>query len=345
MTIFLSLDDMIGGAVLNTSQTYFASVLDFLAQQGIDSTQALDAIGFEDFPQYKKQQRVPLNYYSALLDYGKRILNDPLFGFHVGCDVHSADYGVLGYLIESSENLAMAIKHLLAFDQLVANIGRTDFSVNHQQASIRWTPHAQGSEQIVLRNMAAWLTTARQLLGDNLAPSRISLSHPFTVSQLRQLNQHLNCEVVANQPFNEISFPSQLLQHTFRSENPQLHQTMAAISQQELASINANQCAKSEIIDLLRLKPDLQDCTLLQFASVFNMSSRTLQRQLKRAGCRFAQLLDDERKQRTIKQLGSVSLGELSLQLGFNEQSSFNRAFRRWFNCSPRVYLSRSSRV
>ncbi len=327
--------------MLNISQAYFASVLDFLEQQGISSDQALGAIEFDDFKHYKNQQRVALTYYSALLNYGKLTLNDPLFGFHVGCDVHSADYGVLGYLVESSENLAMAIKNLLAFDQLVANIGRTDFSINQQQATIRWTPHAQCSEQIVLRNMAAWLTTAKQLLGSDITPTQIKLCHSFSKAQSLQLTEYLNCEVLIAQSFNEIIFPSQLLTHAFRSENPQLQKTMAAISQQELASINTSKCIKSEISHLLKIKPELTDCSLLQFAGVFNMSSRTLQRQLKSADCQFAKLLDDERKQRTIKQLGTLTLGELSLQLGFNEQSSFNRAFKRWFNCSPRDYLKR----
>lgn len=331
--------------MFNTSQTYFTSVLDFLERKGIASSSALQGIDFEQFIHYKKQQRVSLPYYSALLDYGKTTLNDPLFGFHLGCDIHSADYGVLGYLIESSENLACAIKHLLAFDKLVANIGIIDFEVAGPQAIIRWTPQAPCSEQVTLRNMAAWLTTAKQLLGNELSPTEVRLCYPFEPDSLLLLGEHLNCSVTSHCQFNEIVFPSNLLSLTFRSDNPQLHQTMTALSQQQLAQLNEHKSIKNEIIHLLSIKPNLQDCTLLQFSSLFNMSSRTLQRQLKREGCHFAKLLDKERKQRVIKQIDKMKLGELSSQLGFNEQSSFNRAFRRWFDCSPKVYLLATRQV
>jgi len=331
--------------VQTTSQRYFSSALDFIEQCGITPLVVLQAIDFEEFSRYRKQQRVAAHYYCALLDYGKEALNDPLFGLRLGNDIHHYDYGVLGYLVESSENLAVAIQHLLAFDQLVANIGQTEFRIEQQRATLRWTPQVQCSEQVVLRNMATWLATTKQLLGEHMpeddqAPNHISFCHPFTTAQREEMIQQLGCQILVNQPFNEIVFPSELLSLTFRSENPQLHQTMVAISQQELSELHANHCLKDQIIALLQRKPDLQDCSLIQFANVFHMSPRTLQRQLKKTDCHFATLLDDERKQRTLKYIGQMRLGDLSLLLGFNEQSSFNRAFKRWFNCSPRVYLS-----
>jgi len=332
--------------LLTTSQPYFTSALSFLERRGITSSQALAAINFTEFNAYKKQQRVPADHYCALLDYGKLVLNEPFFGLLLGNEVQNSDYGVLGYVVESSDNLATAIKHLQAFDQLVANIGRIEFHINQQNAMLRWTPKLPCSEQTVLRNMTTWLTTTKQLLGEELltqypTPNYVALTHPFSSDQQAQLSEALCCPVKVNQRFNEIVFPSALLSHTFRGDNPQLHQTMVEISQQELLTLETNLDIKSEIIQLLALKPDLQDCTLVQFASLFNVSPRTLQRQLKTHHCRFATLLDNERKQRAMRQLGNISLGELSLQLGFNEQSSFNRAFKRWFNCSPRAYLNK----
>lgn len=325
--------------MLTTSQAYFASVLDYLNKRGISSASALTAIGFDEYLDYKKHLRVTFEHYSAVLEYGKNTLNDPLFGFHLGCEIHSADYGVLGYLIESSENLAIAIRQLLIFDKLVANIGAIDFSIQNNQALIRWTPKAHCSEQVVLRNMAAWLTTAQQLLGPHYRPNIVTLSHHYHSDALALLQQALDCTVLVAQPDNTIAFPSELLNITFRSGNPQLHQTMEAMSQHELQALDNQHSIKHQIIHLLSVKPDLQDCTLIQFAGVFNMSPRTLQRYLKQEHCRFATLLDSERKQRALNQIDTLSCGELSAQLGFSEQSSFNRAFKRWTGHAPRDYL------
>ena len=114
---------------------------------------------------------------------------------------------------------------------------------------------------------------------------------------------------------------------------------MIALSQQQLSSLNDTGSAKTRVADLLSVKPNLQGCTLVHFAGVFNVSARTLQRQLKHQQCQFGQLLDHERQQRAQKLIGSVPLGELAHHLGFSEQSSFNRAFKRWHGCSPKAYL------
>jgi len=329
--------------LFNTSQAYFNSVLDFMTRQDISAQQALLAIGFSDFLSFRKQQRVALKYYSALLDYGKQQLDDPLFGFHVGCDIQSADYGVLGYLIESSANLNDAIKHLLVFDKLVANIGIIEFSTNGAIATIRWTPQQECSEQVILRNMASWLTTARQLLGDQLAPTKVLLSHAYSAQQQAQLSRYLHCPVQSNSRFNQIEFANELLALNFRGNNPLLHQSMTDLSKQELESLTTSPSLRAQITHLLKIKPDLQDCTLIQFSQVFNRSARTLQRQLKDQDTRFGELLDNERKARTLKQVDKMKLVELAQQLGFNEQSSFNRAFKRWFGCSPKAYLAQQN--
>lgn len=324
-----------------TSINYFSSVLAFLERQDIAPKQALDAIHFSEFTDYQEPQRVALSHYSDLLDYGKLTLDEPLFGCHLGADINNSDYGVLGFLIESCDNLGSAINDLLKFDRIVANIGNCVFSHNLEYASIAWTPHSPCSEQVVLRNMAAWFTTTTQLVGYTLSPNKISFTHTFTNDELQQLRQLFNCPVIGGQKVNKIDFPFEFLNLEFRSDNPQIHQALMALSQEQLSKLNDNDLAKNRVADLLSTKIDLNNCTLIRFASALHVSPRTLQRQLKAENHQFGELLDNERQRRVIALIGKVALGELSQQLGFNEQSSLNRAFKRWFNCTPKQYLKK----
>ena len=332
----------------NTSQAYFNSVLNFLKQREIEPAVALNAIGFPEFSHYSAQQRVSLEHYSAMLDYGVIQLNDPLFGFHLGRDIHNVDYGVLGYLIESSENLAGAINNLLKFDRLVANIGQSKFDISEHHASISWLPYEQCTDQIILRNMTAWLTTARRLLSDELNPIKVSLQGHYTKQQLTYLSQWFACPVQCNKVINQIDFPLEFLTRKFRTDNSSLHQAMVALSQQQLTKLNDNQAddnIKHQVCALLNNQHDLQQCTLVNFASLLIISRRTLQRKLKNEHSQFGQLLDLERQQRAQTLIGTLNLSDLALQLGFNEQSSLNRAFKRWHGCSPKVYLQRDNDV
>jgi AraC-like DNA-binding protein len=327
-------------AMNNTvSISYFNSVLTYLERQGFSCVQTLDAISFSSFNEYKDPQRVALSHYSNLLEYGKKITENQIFGCFLGADVHNADYGVLGFLIESCENLGSAINDLLKFDRIVANIGHCVFSHNLEQATIVWTPHAPCSEQVVLRNMTAWFTTTTQLIGYTLSPTSVSFTHYYDSEQLQQLRKLFNCPVFSGVKTNHIDFPFEFLNLGFRNDNPQIHKALEALSQEQLSKLNDNDLAKNRVADLLNTKVDLNNCTLIRFASALHVSPRTLQRQLKAENQQFGKLLDNERQQRVITLIGKMPLGELAQQLGFNEQSSLNRAFKRWYNCTPKQYL------
>ena len=75
-------------------------------------------------------------------------------------------------------------------------------------------------------------------------------------------------------------------------------------------------------------------------ANRLNMSPRTLQRRLEENGIAYAELLDEVRAELAKNKLqnSELSLAEIGFLLGFSEQSSFNRAFKRWTGKTPREY-------
>jgi AraC-like DNA-binding protein len=82
---------------------------------------------------------------------------------------------------------------------------------------------------------------------------------------------------------------------------------------------------------------------LPQIARDLSVSVRSLQRRLASEQLNYRELLDDFRRDRAILALkeGERYLGDLAFRLGYREQSSFNRAFRRWTGVSPSVYIRR----
>jgi len=86
----------------------------------------------------------------------------------------------------------------------------------------------------------------------------------------------------------------------------------------------------------LRLLPDAR-VSLKEVASEMALSVRTLQRRLTAGGQTFQGLLDRTRQELAQSYLRdrSLSLFEITMLLGFAEQSSFNRAFRQWVGTSP----------
>ncbi|MFT7568388.1 MAG: AraC-like DNA-binding protein [Pseudoalteromonas distincta] len=321
---------------------YFSSSLDYLETLGLNSHVVLSAINFKEYNDEQVQQlapRISLSSYNALLDYAQHTLNEPLFGFKLGQQIRTADFGVLGYLIESSDNLASAIAALLNYDSLVADIGKAHFEQQHDIAVIRWIPHASCNSQVILRNMTAWVGVIRQLLNSQLSPSRIYFTQAWSHAETKSLASWFNCPIETNAEYNQIEFPSSYLALPFKTDNTQINSVLRQISEQQLSRFKSQQLLTEKINHLLMAKNDLDDCNLIRTSSALNMTPRTVQRHLRREKTSFAELLGSERKRRLQLYIGKYSLCTIANKLGFNDQSSFNRAFKRWYGYSPLYYL------
>ncbi|EAT12179.1 helix-turn-helix transcriptional regulator [Bermanella marisrubri] len=75
-------------------------------------------------------------------------------------------------------------------------------------------------------------------------------------------------------------------------------------------------------------------------ASAFNMSGRTLRRQLANMGTSYQKLLDDFRSERAKYYLtdSQYTTEEIADKLGFSDVANFRHAFKKWVGVSPAVY-------
>ena len=87
---------------------------------------------------------------------------------------------------------------------------------------------------------------------------------------------------------------------------------------------------------LLPLMPKCE-ATLEHAALALGMSPRSLQRHLDQESFKFQEILDLVRQElaRIYLRDPQLSILDVSLLLGYAEQSSFTRAFRNWFGATP----------
>lgn len=78
-------------------------------------------------------------------------------------------------------------------------------------------------------------------------------------------------------------------------------------------------------------------------ARALGLGARTLQRRLSAHDTRFAVLLEDARRGLAGGYLANpdLSIAEIAYLLGYAEQASFHRAFRRWYQTTPDAFRSR----
>lgn len=94
------------------------------------------------------------------------------------------------------------------------------------------------------------------------------------------------------------------------------------------------------------LQPQLQQFIVQQLpkvprladaAKALHLSSRTLQRVLQHNNCSFRRVVNQcrHRMAQHYLQDSELSLQQIAFELGFEEQSSFQKAFKGWQGCSP----------
>jgi AraC-like DNA-binding protein len=86
-------------------------------------------------------------------------------------------------------------------------------------------------------------------------------------------------------------------------------------------------------------------CTLPRIAQQLGLAKRTLQRRLQAQGIHFEDIVDGVRQQRAREYLlqTAIPMTQVCSLLGYTEQSTFNRACRRWFGSSPLAFRQESS--
>jgi AraC-like DNA-binding protein len=82
------------------------------------------------------------------------------------------------------------------------------------------------------------------------------------------------------------------------------------------------------------------DMTLSKVASTLGMSERNLQRKLKEQQCNYQKLVDDTRKMMALKLISNSQrdFAEITYLLGFSDQSTFQRNFKKWTGVTPGTY-------
>jgi AraC-like DNA-binding protein len=130
-----------------------------------------------------------------------------------------------------------------------------------------------------------------------------------------------------------------------RSADARLHETLRALADTLDLGTTATDFERALRARLRTALPEGR-ADAVSMARALGMSERTLQRRLEETARTFSGVLEDFRHEEALRLLDDrrQSLGEIAARLGFAEQSSFHRAFKRWTGDSPAALRRRSHR-
>lgn len=323
-------------------------LLDAALRAGVDLSGALVDLGISNDDLENPQSRIAMTVENQLLRQAIEESGDPLFGLHMGEGIRPRFMGELGYASMSSATLGDAIELMIPFTRVTSEYAELRFEWHDQALWLIWESDLDTLPTYPARidaNFAAAIVYGRWLIGKELSPSRVLFRHSPQGDE-QEYRRIFRTEVAFNQPHDAIVLDAALLDLPLRDADPEMHKVARSRMQRAVTQYHARDNLLEQV--RLEIQKRLQQGVpqLEPIAEQLGIKPWTLRRQLRAENTDFSSLLEDERRRQACDWLlhSDRSVNQIALDLGYSEQSAFNRAFKRWFGVTPVQYREQRGR-
>lgn len=155
---------------------------------------------------------------------------------------------------------------------------------------------------------------------------------------------YYRCPLVFDAERDGLFFDTPSLRELLPSSNEELARESERLLDRYLREMEAGDTASAVRRQLVNMLPSGQT-TEEQVAQRLNRSVSSLQRYLRAEGTRYREVLEQTREDlaREYLRTGEHPIAEIAYLLGYSDQSTFTRAFKRWTGLSPGAYAQQKA--
>jgi AraC-like DNA-binding protein len=276
-----------------------------------------------------------------LLEDCRERLCDPLFGLRLA-SVQSPDvFGCVTALARAAPTLRQGLQSFIGYLPVVhcPQSSNMEIVVARNAAEIRWQSHADlGDNQQAVSHGVLLIMKVLAMLAGQAQLSYANLTLPIERTALDAAQDIIGCRVHGKSAVEAIGFPAELLDRPIESSNRLLFKLLGSYLEQVRSTKKFT--LVEQIENYVRDLPPSEKCTVGRCAEKLGISARTLQKRLTRMEMKFSDIVDNQRiklAEQALRQ-SSCTLDEIASYLGYSEQSSFGRAFKRWTGTTPQSF-------
>lgn len=321
---------------------YFDNVLGYMQRRGITCRDLTEVMGTEPAQHISAWGRYPLRLFEMILDAGSQLLDDPYLGIHAGADNARLPWGLVTYLALSAPTSDEAVKAVVDFSRLLIDHGDLDYqSCSDELIRVSWVLPAkqQPSCQVVEFFFASWYWADKEKVDRWCVGREVHFAHSCG-GDLDEYQRIFAAPVYFNRPRNSIIFHKDFVDQVPRYPHDEIYQSLLASAQAELATLHLEEKIVRDVTDAIRRTLPEGLPKLERVAVQLGLTPRTLQRRLYLTGNSFKGLVDLVRRERSVVLIrdAALDLPDIAAELGFTDQSAFQKAFKRWFGQAPGRY-------
>lgn len=281
-----------------------------------------------------------------LLEYCSSTLNTSLFGLKLA-EYQSADvFGCVAALCRAASTVREAVVSFIDYIPVVHSPATSlELVEGRETAEIRWRVNTElGNNQQANYQAALLDMKFLQLVsGGVLKPSYINLAVDARLKDIPELEKKLGCRFIKTVGSNAIAFPVGVLDQPVPSSSRIVFKLLGGYLDEVRKA--SRKTLPQRVEDYIRGTLSSGTCSIERCAGNLDMSVRSAQTHLAEHGLKFSDILERQRLKLAKKLLSEdyIQLDDIACKLGYAEQSSFGRAFKRWTGMTPKKFQQCSS--
>lgn len=323
-------------------------MLNACARLGLDTSQILRAAGLDRATLENPDARIPVEQADALWRKAYELSGDPNLALHAIEVLPFGAYRVIDFLASSAPTIGTALAKVSDYFPLIRNgvIG-LPYAVTDTQ--VTFGVEAPSCSAAITRPYSEY-TLAAVFLRTRIATNqrypliRVDFSHPRP-ADISEHERIFECPVEFGAGTCQLVIARAVWDTPRVGSDPALFSVLDTHAKMLLDQLPNPAEIVAQVRQVLESELRGGQPQLESVAKRLAMSPRTLQRRLRDQGLVFNDVLDAMRFRaaRTYLAQPDVAGAEVAYLLGFAEQSSFNRAFKRWSGQTPTEYRRRAA--
>jgi len=263
------------------------------------------------------------------------------FSIRQGLQLEAEDYGTLGLSWKTCWKAREVLDRIARYMLLVTNHGTVTVK-DHENFTTIFLNREAKRIAIEIANEASFVMLVNviyEVTGKPIKPLEVNFMHNQTNAD--PYHEYFGCPVNFGRANNSMTFKKSDLDINTIKADKSIHEFLIERMNEEENKININ--TDQLLLDINRIIKEILPSgipSISKVAEFLGMSVRTLNRRLSEKGETYRALVQENQKQSAKDLLlnSSQNIAEIAFNVGFSEQSAFNRAFKRWEGTSPIQY-------
>lgn len=268
---------------------------------------------------------------------------NPAYGLEFGCAVTPPTHGPLGFLANSSPDLATAILDLESF--IPGRINLFNAHTEYHDNNLHYSFHVDTADDAELYRCVsgAYFLSIISLIefvtGEKFSQGAIHFAYPKP-SYADEYTNNIHCPIHFDSSTNLLILPEKVLKTPNVSADHQNYKFALEQCQRMLEELDETNDPMTQRVRRQLLSHPPGELNEVDAAELNFISKRTLARRLAAEKTSFRVLKEQVQMSLALDYLRDTKLSEeaVAALLNYHDSSSFRRAFKRWMQMTPQEF-------